>query len=785
MVSINLMRKTARYILFSLFLVIVLAFCVASYVLLNIHKCQDQVKYIVNMHMPFSLDFTGLHGRFNSRAQPTLEIENLSLKNLKTKVVFFKLKKISFSLSYRSIYKFEVLFSNILLNGSSLNIEYDKNENILLNKQIITNLKHSKPPSFSIEDFMLKLDEFKLTNLDLEFFDSHDGLNPIILRQINMDLINYANNKHTLLLNSRFVTSNLNLKLDWQGIKFSNLNKWKNGDLIIINQDSLNHNINLHAKIKNGELETLTTNFDTNGNLILVLNNPLQGKSVVSGSLKIIKQSESLFNVIGKDLVVKTESGYVLNHASLNGSYEMNKLGRLNLTSLDLAGLSSFKLNPLGNKVNLHGSLKNINLTWSGGLTSPKQAIFLAEFNNIAITSIESDIPSLNNMDGNFTVQSSSGVINLSLKDSKLVYPKIFKQPIIIKQLNHQMNWNVESNHEVVLNWHKSNVQTKDFDLITSGVYSLKTNSTFAEINIAKLEIAKIPNYLPYNESSITNFIRSNITKGSLSNTNLVIKGKVTELPYAKGKGALNFSTQLNDIAFKFADNWPAVTNLNGILSAHNQIVGGMITTGQLGNYVVSNTHFSIGNITADDLTLKMDGFASGFTIDLLNYLRGSPLAPLVKTLPPQTKISGKSKIALKLNLPLNKPSKLHFSGNWLFLNNVFDLDKSIPTINNLNGKLNFSNNGIESSHLTANILGSNLDAFVTKKVITVSSPALDYSKVYEFFTHNHSDLISGKALSKVVYDINTSTIIFYSDLAGVTIHAPEPMVVGKNWTSG
>ena len=751
-----------------------LAIGLASFFLLNVHNYQSTIKNMLSNATGYNVNFSGIHGSFNLRFQPTVKIENIDISDKNNHHSFVHINNLNLSASYRSFSLGKIALSQIQLDGIDLTLSYDKNYDLILNGEILTNLKSKSKSSFDAERFLLDLHEFDVSNLNMVFINQMYDLNPIRLKNTTFNFINNYGNRHSLLIKSTIGKSEFNSKLIFQGKSIKDISQWSAGDLVISDQDSANNNIYLKANISKGNLELLDLKFNSNMRQFFVFNNTIKGKGDLLGDIHVSRISKNDYKLEGKDLTINTPNGSILNHSLLTGRYTLDKGGEIHLSKVDLGGVSSLKIYQFSDKVNLGGYFESLNFSWNGVLLHPINMLLQGDFKDVSINSSESTIPSVNNINGDFVVSKESGSVNLSLQNSELVYPWQYNKPIFINKIGSIINWVAESNSGVVLNWQNSSLQTKDFSLNTSGDYYLESGILNLSAKIDKLKVVDAPNYIPKRNIAVANFIKSAMPTGILTNLTLSINGEASKIPFINGGGTLNYSESFSDITLKFSKTWGDVSHINGDLTAVNQKIKVDIVSAKLNNFGVSNTSYVVPDFMADYPVINMSGFGSGQTADFIDYLKTTPLSSNLKYQPKM--LYGKSEVSIKLDLPIMTPEKLKLSGKWKVISNDIDFGTEVPYIDNLNGVLNFTNDGVSKSKLSAQMLGSNIEVnILDKKHYQVFSPNLDYGALGDFAGF-HNNIIMGRASTVLNYDLINSNISIDSDLNGVKFNAPEPL---------
>ena len=754
---------------------IILLAAIASFFLLNIHNYQTSIKNILVSSTGYDINFSKINGSFNLHFQPAISIDNIDISDIKTHRKFLHIDNLKISVSYRSISLGKVVLSHIELDGISLTLKYDKDYNLSINGEVVSNLKSKTKSSFDFEKFLLELHGVDLSNINLNFINQMYDLNPINLRQVNLSLINNKGFNHSLTLKTIFGRSEVNSQLKFQGKSFSDVSNWKSGELHIFDHDNKDHKINLKANVLNGNLEHLDLKFNSNLHQLFALNNPVKGKADLLGEIHINKNSKGVYEVWGNDLNINAESGSILNHAIILGSYSLYKGGAINLSKVNLDGISSLNLYKFSDKVSLGGYFESVGFSWGGNLLKPDNIRLNTRFHNIVVNSSESNIPSINNINGGLELGDNSGSVYIGLKNSKLDYPVQLVKPITIESLNATANWFVESSLGTVFNLQKAMLQTKDFTLNTSGRYYKESDLIDLKANIESVKVVAVPNYIPKSKKVISDFIKSALLSGSLNNLSLSINGKVNKIPFNNGGGMFVYRESFSDVTLKFDPAWGVITHVDGDLIAQNQSVKVNISSGRIINFNISNTSSTISNFMANNPIMNMDGYGSGTTSDFIDYLKTTPLKSKLTYLPQG--IAGKSEITIKLELPIVTPDKLNLRGGWGFIDNNIDFGAKAPYISNLNGVLNFTHKGIIASNLSANALNSNLKINILDNGhYQLFSPNLDYVALGELFGVPKNNILSGRAATLLDYDTINEHISISSDLQGVKFDAPEPL---------
>ena len=779
-------KKTLKYVLGGVGIILVSSVSGAAYLFLNLDHYRSKINQLVLENTGYQLNYTRLTTGFDD-FEPNLRISNLSLTNPKTQQTFFKLKHINLTLSYRSLFYLQPIFSDIGLSGSSLNFEYDQYNNLLLNHEILTNLATPSTSTFDWENFLLQQKNISLSNIDLILLDSKHKIRPLIIDKFYFNAQNTGSNQHHLNFNINFPRSHMEAKLDFTGSKLSQINDWSDGTLQVNNIGTKGYLINLTAKVAAGQLKSIDTTLDSNQQLINPYTIQVANISDFKGHISVKQLSSQRYQLDAPDLMVKTRYGYLFEHASINGELSLGAGGYLNVSKLKLAGINNFlKISDISDKLTLSGVIDSVNLNWKGKLFKPYDFNLATAFTDVSINSNESEVPSFNHLNGSINARESSGQIKLKLTNASFSYPKYIYQSYQINQFNSELNWQLESNNNVNLTWQQTNLQTPELNLTSFGNYKQAESHLNATINLNYLKLNQIYKLLPTSFSKATlKDLQTNLKAGSLNNIQIKINGKPQNFPFKNESGSFSLNGELRNTNYNFMPKWLGLTNLNGNLAIKNQNLTLKLNSGNLDQLSLNNTLFSINDITQNHLTMTGNIKINGSHEDYLDYFRQSPYATQITTLEDQlTKLTGNAQTNIILSLPLDNQQRLKFSGAYNLENSQLAFKSPALELSEIQGKLNFSQNGIETSRISAKTLNSIFEFhLLNQNELEISSPNFDYESAAALIEPQLTQLIHGNAPVMIKYNLQHQEIQFQSNLVGVQINAPAPLAKSESST--
>jgi len=380
----------------------------------------------------------------------------------------------------------------------------------------------------------------------------------------------------------------------------------------------------------------------------------------------------------------------------------------------------------------------------------------------------------------------------ISSRNLTLYAPSWLPEAIYFDVAEANLDWNTaETNWQMQLT--DLNIWNNDMTLRGEVGLEQQSNTTFADIDLQMLDVA-IAKWLSYVPRSILdpNYLKwaeKAYTGGQIETGSLKLKGNLAEFPFTAENSENEFEATLNviDVGLDYGKGWPVLENISGqVLSSGNKL-DILPKAGKIAGFDFVNVSAEINNIYAGKPVLDLTGLLSGNTQDALNFLQASPLSSRYGDITDWVKAEGKSNIALNLKIPLLDPNATDADGHVSFETSQLTVT-AMPDmpIQNINGQLFFSNDGVNAEAITATFLNrpTTIDVIpgAESTLVTakgeISSQQLAHlwqGKMPGFVkgaTQYQADVeVSEKSLGEFDTDIRVT-----SELAGLTIEAPEPL---------
>ena len=819
----QLLVKIIAYIAIFYMLIIGFSIVITAYIFFNLEGYRGRIEKTVYKHTGYKLVVGSLQTKLNNSYLPEIIIQDISLFNPINKKQTLHVNSLIFVFSYSSIWNFEPIFDQVLLEGSKINLEYDEDGNIFLNGININNpdrqtLENTKNSPLDLEQWLLKQHKIKLTQISLTYLDRKNGLPLIALNNVRLGLEKRLWSKHRFYIDI-FGKSNKNqleAELSWVGGKTEDWLQWNAARLkvkTINGEDTLVNTLQqylpgiatitdfrattaLDASMVNGQLLNLYANFDVNNFQLALADADLVNFPKLGGSLSVQRVNPTNYSIRAKNLMVVTKSGYLFDNARMNGKYELNRNGQLELSNTNLVAINNLlSLFSATNGMSIDGTIRLIKFSWFGPIFKPKNFQLAAVFNDISLYSSRPHLPSLSHISGEVVVGQESGTLNLQLKNSVLNYPHIFLIPYHFQNMLATIDWTIAANQQLTVNLHHSKFATTDFKGWLQGVYTYlpdkqkqKGNHGYLnmEAHVDRVLTSKVGDYLPKAiPSGVHHWLDMALLGGYAESAHMLLKGPLASFPFQDEKGLFYITAKVKHGRLQYVKDWPILSDIMGQFILRNSNI-----TVKAQSAVVEGTHLKPTVVVIPDFTspngvyLTALGKASGATQDFMSYLIKTPINKIIGYFPNKVKAQGQGDLDIYLKVPFRNPQTTAVKGTFHFKNNQIALDLPVPQLTMVNGDLGFTEHGIAISSLKAQAFASQLSLKASTDTQGVMhfialSPDLDYQRTLLYYVAPLSNLLRGRAATAINFTVaphGFTNLTVSSQLKGVACYAPAPL---------
>lgn len=768
---------------------------------------------------------------------PHLSLSNIDIFDAQNRPAL-QLKNTEVSVSWLSLPLLEPHLAELIIHAPELTIRRIASGEIFVAGISMSGKSKPELPNWLLRQNRLEINEAKivwldekrsaptlsLDNLDLAVF-SPPWRSLVKNHGFILSTTPSTGTNNPILLNGSFYGSDVSHTEKWRGnitlqLKNANLAAFKAWVDYPIDLQSGVGSTNVTVKFANHQVQSVTSNVAIE-NLQLQIKpdtTPITLKKL-AGNLNW--KNLNKFHLIGTTpknfghsisvdhLTASANNG--LNLKDVKADYSQTTEGQqtfnLELASLNLANVQDYiPLLPLPETLQQKiaaaspkGLLENLDVQWKAQNAITTTYRINSEFNNLSIQA-QDKIPGFNNLSGKLKANQKTGQLLLNSVNSKLDLKGILRWPIPADSLDGKISWDTRNNAtEIdVANLSISSPHlsgTVDANYIMDGNKGgyLDLSGKF-DNGDAKYALFYYPVML--GEATL-HWLDTSILAGRAEDINLVVKGRLADFPFVDSKnnldpkqGIFRVTAKVSNALLEYGTGWPAINNLGLNLLFEGKRMELNAGTGHiLGNQIIKSKT-TIAQLDADYPILNIEAELTGPVSEGINFVNKSPVLEVTQGFTEDLKTSGAGKLNLSLKIPLEDLEASRYKGLYQITNGRME-NANIPTLSQINGFLEFTENSLTAKNIKASAFGSpltfNLGSGKDKSIRVAARGRLSDDSLKQILMEQNfakgTSYISGNAdwVGDILIQKPRVNIGIRSDLVGITSRFPAPLDKSAN----
>ncbi|MDR2874581.1 MAG: TIGR02099 family protein [Methylobacillus sp.] len=355
------------------------------------------------------------------------------------------------------------------------------------------------------------------------------------------------------------------------------------------------------------------------------------------------------------------------------------------------------------------GLLRKFELDWSAAQLSIQTYGLRTEFSALGMQPYLG-IPGFAGLDGKIDASEKGGDISFSGASSQINVKDVLRQPIPFDRLSGRATWSRKQNvldvavsNLAISSPHLSGVIEADYRHSGKGAGTLDLTGKFTRFD------ARYANfYYPTVLSQDTLYWLDNgILGGRIENAQVKVKGDLDNFPWDGDKnGLFEVTANLSDATLHYADGWPNIEGLTTTMLFRGNRMELNANRGKLFGNQLTRVKAVIPNLSADDPMLEVTGEANAPTVEAIRFINASPVLVAIDRFTEGMQAGGNGKLTLGLTVPLNRSLDTRVKGSYLISNGTLVSGGAMPKLENINGRLDFTETGIRAQNATALVYG-------------------------------------------------------------------------------
>jgi len=409
-------------------------------------------------------------------------------------------------------------------------------------------------------------------------------------------------------------------------------------------------------------------------------------------------------------------------------------------------------------------------------------------------------IPGINGVTAIINVNKTYGHASISLSNSLLKIPWLFRKSNTIKNGRANLSWSNDNDRLTVM-LDNAQLVMPEGNIHPSMKLFINRNlptrlELLADANIKGLTQKAVYGYLPVGimPDDVVTWLDQAIRRVGTSKVKLILRGDIEKFPFDKQEGLFLIKANTRNSNLHFYEGWPSIVNTAADLTFKNRAMDIDVSNGQTGGLKIINANAHIP-VMGDDLqtTLYVSGNGQAMIQNGINYLLDSPLGKDIETLNDIT-TKGQFDLNLNLKIPFAENANINANGHANIHNGTLNY-KQIPlSLNHIDGKLYFDNEKFSSDKINAYLgktpVSLKVSPFKGQKSNATKinlSGSFSTDKINQYLPTKLPNFIKGTAamLGSIIIDPKIGfTAALESDLKGIEVSLPAPLGKKKNESS-
>ncbi len=362
-------------------------------------------------------------------------------------------------------------------------------------------------------------------------------------------------------------------------------------------------------------------------------------------------------------------------------------------------------------EISPQGSFRDFSVKWSGDWKSPQRYTAKGGFIGLGMKP-HGKLPGFSGLSGNLDANEKSGTLALDSHSVRANFPELFREPLEMDALTAQMNWKKQKNSNGLdINLTSLSLANRHLAGTLFGSYKM-TGGTPGTVDLTgqftRGDARQVGRYLPLVIGQSTrDWLNTALLAGQSNDVRLRLKGNLADFPFADGKrGLFEVAGKVTGGTLEYAPGWPKIENVVVDLLFRGARMEITAHQGHTDGMQISKTRAVIPDLLTWDEILEVEGEARGPTGDMIKFVDHSPVSAMIDDFTEGMGASGNGNFKLKLVIPLRRNQDSRVTGSYQFVNNRVSLGADFPALEQVNGRLEFTEASVGIPQITALALG-------------------------------------------------------------------------------
>ena len=595
-----------------------------------------------------------------------------------------------------------------------------------------------------LADWILGQDEIQIRNAEIEWRDEKRGAPPLALAAVNLRLRN-SGDLVAVGLTGRppaALAESIELRATLSALGVTGPAAWRGRLYAVLGQTDLaawrawvdypldvrqgQGALRLWSTIEDGELRELTVDVALN-QVVAALGSELAPLELSSlrGRLNG-RASKDGYELTARELALVAAQGPALQPTDFRINWRpaggtAAESGALTARLIEFEPLARLSgslpvpaaLRTLVGEFEPRGQLTDVRFEWHGAAAAPDRFSLRARIADAGMRSWR-EVPGFAGLSGSIEATETKGRLQLRAHNAVIRLARIFPEPdLAFETLTGQIDWELTGADGYVLRLSPVSFANRDLAGAATGTYA-SSGAGPGRIDLAaslsRADGGRIGRYLPHGEMmgpKTRGWLASSILAGQASDVQLRLRGELASFPFTDpASGQFLVTGRFRNGVLDYADGWPRIVGIEGELRFERDHMDIAARSGGILGARIANVRAVISGLGAQNNRLAVSGQAEGPSGEFLRYIEVSPVRRMTGGLTGAISASGRGKLRLKLDIPLDAPETTKVAGDYEFAANRVTLHRQLPPMERVSGRVSFTQSGFALHDVRGRLFG-------------------------------------------------------------------------------
>ncbi|MSQ52416.1 MAG: TIGR02099 family protein [Betaproteobacteria bacterium] len=818
----------ARFIAAFGWLLVAVYFAVATLVLVlrywilpDVGQYRPEIEQAISRALGERVSIGGINARWQG-LHPELDLSEVSIHDKEGRVAL-SLPAVEAIIGWRSLLLLSLRLHSLAIDQPDLDIRRDSSGRIFVAGVEL----RSDRSEAGAGDWLLAQSEIVVRNARLSWTDERRGAPTLGLAGVTLMLQN-AGDSHRFALRAQTnpeLASALDIRGEYHGDSILDIDAWRGrifAELDFVDLAAWKQWVDYPLDLVSGK-GALRLWMSTDGERVTEVNADVALANVrarlaedlpmldleylhgrLGGSRGGAKSERPLVRAHGSQLTLKSARGNALPPADFSLLWEgaatgVPERGELQANSLDfepLANLAEFLPFPKAARADLvrvapRGSVNDLKFSWTGDLEKPASFSVRGRFSKVDLKA-PGGWGSFSGLSGELDANKSGGSLRINSENTIVDLPEHFPEGRAqFDKLAAQIGWTAADEH-LDIKFSNVTLANSDGSAILNGNFSTRSRHAKSPgvldltAQFPRVDAKAVYRYIPHLAKSVREFLKQSLVAGQGIDGRLRLKGDLEDFPYANEKaGIFRVSARVANGEFRIDEAWPAFTDVAADLSFDGRRMQIAAQRASVLGARATNVRVQIPDLFGGDERVLVEGQGEGASAEFLRFIEMSPVTGLIDGATNGIRAAGAGRLQLKLDIPVRRLAQTKVTGAYQILANQVDIEGGVPPLNQVNGRIEFSESGLTGRGITAQLLGGSatfaLNSRANGGVEVEAQGSAGIEPVRKFFEVPMLDRAGGSTnwRANVRAARDGLDVVVESTLVGVSIALPEPFSKG------